>query len=1552
MKTAESSQKATPARSNAPFFGKEAAQDFFVPGASGPVIQNKADASTPTSASTPAPVPTPTPAPKASLESRLSTNQGRGESLPEDTMEEMESSLGADLSKVRIHQDESAVQMSNELSAQAFTHGSDIYFNQGKYDTGSRDGQHLLAHELTHVVQQGGGQVSAVQRQPAPPSKTPEKKIDKVYYQFIPTSTLDFSDLGKLTFRLSPDASFQPGPKLPQMLGVILKKLVQDQYTDDLLEPLAKVLVSDPGITRYGHFNDPKPAIQGEKMKDLFIEIGAFLTIEDFIAGKGLTLKLNDEEKKKLQRSIDNRNLWADMLVTFKEQGIKPPVWYDRDTFDVQMLQYLPFLEDYGKALNAWQKTHGQSDREKGIAVSNKVFDLIWSEAVLLEAIRTDGSLRVNPDTQLAYYFIWQIDKDQAQGKAPVALRSPDGTLAFLRIAHKHENMVLDARTRTPGRVRLLAAFANEYNIPKDAVQQLPPFPSFIRATDLNPDHSTVDTAHNRFVMVTDFSEVHGANLLNGVLLAMDTSMKLFHSWKVFKMPESLKKVQDDGASPSDMENLTNEFVKNSPQNLGDPVDSYQPDKDPDRRINMEPLGLGDFVLMGKAVPSYKKDWVQPPGTAGFPFFVTKAEELARTSAFDNPDQIDRLKKEAAAAKDPATKAALEKEIVRLQNRETTDLMVLTKADLEDTRTLLANARRLRDFIIQDRKQGLSYSGNKTTDPFMVRMKKFDHVLFELFAMIRQTYPENKYGDLHAVEEYITSLTNQEQDIKKLRKRTIAAGDAFKSGSPVYRVVAGLVKEKDGNLVPLIMLAGYHPDAEPEKGKYKMKLVDVTFDSPKSQDMIYPGDTVEAGDKTSGERDGIASAFHNFAGNHHYGHGRIVYRVPGTDIQGNLDSYTKWTDYLKMAVAALGLVLLVAGVAASGGLLSPAAAAVVSALGVAVGVAGAYLSIRNIQERREKGTFEWDTETSMDILNIIAGVFAAAGTAIKLTQVISRSANLMMTIEKARGLVIIYDAVNIGANTWLIHEKVKEDANAIREMRLPKAEEDELLSQVNLEAIQQGAMMAVSAYSMGRGVFEHFKAKAAGVSWHSWEQRGWIRKVNGKTIITDEAPPFIRAKMKLVGTVKDTDPAPPGSGKKPPGTGGDINPDVKPLPKDFEGSLPSAWQQPGKRPPLLDHCLQKMRQANMPDSTILQVMHNIAERYPNPNAVLGDFNLFLSQDQTALGKPRFDSLMEGLATPASYKGADLLMRRRANNQEINAIMDALSFADIGNLREKYPSGTDKDFREALELIVTRTKGSRNDVFDLLNQADPGEQGLPKLKKALEQLGVGQFTPAQVREQLKFETELKDAFSKGGETLARKIFGNKIRKVVKNGEKVKIFIAESLKGQKAGDQARAFVNDRIDDILGNILTADGTAIDPMKWRMVREVFENSDLVTIQKNNIIGEAWAAAKVKVYGKEFNVIREVRIYILDDHGRPTGDYAILDAVLLKGEEVVAYKEFKSSDTAEVREGTQDIVFDRLRKGELNKLRPGGKRARTAFGEKMPNFKAMAVDIERPSGL
>jgi hypothetical protein len=94
-----------------------------------------------------------------SVESSLKSSAGKGADLPPATRDEMESSIGSDFSDVKIHDDSNAQSMSDALRAQAFTHGSDIYFSKGKYDPASEEGKELLAHELTHVVQQEGGSV-------------------------------------------------------------------------------------------------------------------------------------------------------------------------------------------------------------------------------------------------------------------------------------------------------------------------------------------------------------------------------------------------------------------------------------------------------------------------------------------------------------------------------------------------------------------------------------------------------------------------------------------------------------------------------------------------------------------------------------------------------------------------------------------------------------------------------------------------------------------------------------------------------------------------------------------------------------------------------------------------------------------------------------------------------------------------------------------------------------------------------------------------------------------------------------------------------------------------------------------------------------------------------------------------------------------------------------------------------------------------------------------------------------------------------------------------
>lgn len=80
-----------------------------------------------------------------------------GSPLPESVRAEMGSRFGVDFAPVRVHADGQADLLNRSVQATAFTTGTDIFFSRGTYDPNSSAGRELLAHELTHVVQQSGG---------------------------------------------------------------------------------------------------------------------------------------------------------------------------------------------------------------------------------------------------------------------------------------------------------------------------------------------------------------------------------------------------------------------------------------------------------------------------------------------------------------------------------------------------------------------------------------------------------------------------------------------------------------------------------------------------------------------------------------------------------------------------------------------------------------------------------------------------------------------------------------------------------------------------------------------------------------------------------------------------------------------------------------------------------------------------------------------------------------------------------------------------------------------------------------------------------------------------------------------------------------------------------------------------------------------------------------------------------------------------------------------------------------------------------------------------
>jgi hypothetical protein len=101
----------------------------------------------------------------AATEQKIQRARGGGVGLPPKLSATMGQAMGADFGGVRIHTDGRSNQLNERIQAKAFTTGSDVFFRKGEYRPNDSGGQELLAHELTHVVQQGG---AGVQRRHAP----------------------------------------------------------------------------------------------------------------------------------------------------------------------------------------------------------------------------------------------------------------------------------------------------------------------------------------------------------------------------------------------------------------------------------------------------------------------------------------------------------------------------------------------------------------------------------------------------------------------------------------------------------------------------------------------------------------------------------------------------------------------------------------------------------------------------------------------------------------------------------------------------------------------------------------------------------------------------------------------------------------------------------------------------------------------------------------------------------------------------------------------------------------------------------------------------------------------------------------------------------------------------------------------------------------------------------------------------------------------------------------------------------------------------------------
>lgn len=116
-----------------------------------------------------------------------------GQTLDHASRTKMESAFGADFSTVRVHTSAQADDAARDINAKAFTTGQDIFFASGQHQPGTHEGDKLLAHELTHTIQQGSGkhamQSKAMLSQPHDPDEQEAEQIARTLVAGSPTLT-------------------------------------------------------------------------------------------------------------------------------------------------------------------------------------------------------------------------------------------------------------------------------------------------------------------------------------------------------------------------------------------------------------------------------------------------------------------------------------------------------------------------------------------------------------------------------------------------------------------------------------------------------------------------------------------------------------------------------------------------------------------------------------------------------------------------------------------------------------------------------------------------------------------------------------------------------------------------------------------------------------------------------------------------------------------------------------------------------------------------------------------------------------------------------------------------------------------------------------------------------------------------------------------------------------------------------------------------------------------------------------------------------------------
>lgn len=224
---------------------------------------------------------------------RTATSSGGGQALDAGTLAYLQPRFGYDFGNVRIHDSSIAAESARALGARAFTAGTNIVFNRGEYSPATEQGRRLLAHELAHVVQQGGRVAPVIFRSATNTGGAP-----------APQSGSGSTTAGaKGTRALAVDvlAAENPDSFLVQAAARNIGVDIRVRSIEDMATQLEALTGGARCVSRLSIFNHANPSIQGVAGGGHIKQPGGGKVQQD-VTGFSLAYLLNNADRSTVNR--------------------------------------------------------------------------------------------------------------------------------------------------------------------------------------------------------------------------------------------------------------------------------------------------------------------------------------------------------------------------------------------------------------------------------------------------------------------------------------------------------------------------------------------------------------------------------------------------------------------------------------------------------------------------------------------------------------------------------------------------------------------------------------------------------------------------------------------------------------------------------------------------------------------------------------------------------------------------------------------------------------------------------------------------------------------------------------------------------------------------------------------------------------------------------------------------------------------------------------------------------------------------------------------------